>query len=99
MPEPSTASDTDGRPTVPDFDRHARRGVWIVALGVMIGAAVVYAAKAADDRSAFIRWRKQVLEFVQGVNIYDKYFFPNPPLTPLSLRRRLNSSQSFKPRA
>jgi hypothetical protein len=51
----------------------------------MIGAAVVYAAKAADDRSAFIRWRKQVLEFVQGTNIYEKYFFPNPPLMPLSL--------------
>lgn len=85
MPQPSTGPDPDGRPTVPAFDRHLRRGVWIVALGFMIGAGVVYAAKAADDRSAFIRWRKQVLEFVQGVNIYDKYFFPNPPLMPLSL--------------
>ena len=85
MPQPATGPDPDGRPTVPAFDRHFRRGLWIVALGFMIGAAVVYAAKAADDRSAFIRWRKQVLEFVQGVNIYDKYFFPNPPLMPLSL--------------
>jgi alpha-1,2-mannosyltransferase len=85
VPEPSTASDTDGRPTVPDFDRHARRGVWIAALCVLIGAAVVYASKAAEDRSAFVRWRKQVIEFVHGTNIYDKYFFPNPPLMPLSL--------------
>jgi alpha-1,2-mannosyltransferase len=85
VPEPSTASDTDSRSTVPDFDRHARRGVWIAALCVLIGAAVVYASKAAEDRSAFVRWRKQVLEFVHGTNIYDKYFFPNPPLMPLSL--------------
>jgi alpha-1,2-mannosyltransferase len=85
VPESSTASDTDGLPAVPDFDRHARRGVWIAALCVLIGAAVVYASKAAEDRSAFVRWRKQVLEFVQGTNIYEKYFFPNPPLMPLSL--------------
>lgn len=85
MPQPAPGPGPDGRPIVPDFDRHLRRGLWIVALGFMIGAAVVYAAKAADDRSAFIRWRKQVLEFVHGTNIYDKYFFPNPPLMPLSL--------------
>ncbi len=85
MPQPAPGGDPDGRPIVPAFDRHLRRGLWVVALGFMVGAAVVYAAKAADDRSAFIRWRKQVLEFVRGVNIYDKYFFPNPPLMPLSL--------------
>ena len=85
MPQPTTDPDADGRPPVPAVDRHFRRGLWITALGFMIGAAVVYAAKAADDRSAFIRWRKQVLEFVQGVNIYEKYFFPNPPLMPISL--------------
>lgn len=85
MPHSPTGADPDYRPAVPAFDRHLRRGLWMVALGFMIGAAVVYAAKAADDRSAFIRWRKQVLEFVDGTNIYDKYFFPNPPLMPLSL--------------
>jgi alpha-1,2-mannosyltransferase len=85
VPEASTGADMERRRTVPDIDRHARRGVWIAALCVMVGAAVVYASKAAEDRSAFIRWRKQVIEFVHGVNIYDKYFFPNPPLMPLSL--------------
>ena len=70
---------------VPAFDRHARRGVWIAALITVLGAAIVYAGKAADERSAFIRWRHQVLEFVDGLNIYEKYFFPNPPIMPLSL--------------
>jgi hypothetical protein len=75
----------DGGQTVPDFDRHIRRGIWITALCVCVGAAIVYAGKAAEERSAFIRWRHQVLEFAQGTNIYDKYFFPNPPLMPISL--------------
>jgi alpha-1,2-mannosyltransferase len=85
VPQPSTGTAATALPAVPAFDRHVRRGIWITALCVMVGAAIVYAGKAAEERSAFIRWRHQVLEFVQGVNIYDKYYFPNPPLMPLSL--------------
>src|SRR5256886_11907417 len=73
------------RAAVNDFDRHFRRGVWIAALITTIGAALVYADKAADDRSAFVRWRHQVLEFWQGVNIYDTVMFPNPPIFPITL--------------
>jgi len=69
----------------PDFDRHFRRAVWIVALLVVIVGGIVYADKAADDRSAFIRWRPQVRQFWRGVNIYDKMMFPNPPIMPISL--------------
>jgi hypothetical protein len=68
-----------------DFDRHFRRAVWITALCTVFGAALVYADKAADDRSAFIRWRHQVLAFWQGENIYDEMMFPNPPIMPLTL--------------
>lgn len=68
-----------------DFDRHFRRAVWIAALMTMIGAAMIYADKAADDRSAFIRWRHQVLQFWQGVNIYDEMMFPNPPIFPITV--------------
>lgn len=68
-----------------DFDRHFRRGVWIAALIFIIGAGMIYADKASDDRSAFIRWRPQVLQFWQGVNIYDKMYFPNPPIMPITL--------------
>ncbi len=71
--------------TVLDFDRHFRRAVWITTLCVIIGAGIVYAGKAADDRSAFIRWRHQVLQFWSGENIYDAMMFPNPPIMPLTL--------------
>ena len=68
-----------------DFDRHFRRAVWITALITSIAAGMIYADKAADDRSAFIRWRPQVLQFWRGVNIYDKMMFPNPPIMPITL--------------
>ena len=68
-----------------DPDRHGRRAVWIAALITMIGAGMIYADKAAEDRSAFIRWRHQVLEMMAGANIYDEYYFPNPPIMPLTL--------------
>jgi len=68
-----------------DPDRHGRRAVWIAALITIIGAGMIYADKAAEDRSAFIRWRHQVLEMMAGANIYDDYFFPNPPIMPLTL--------------
>jgi alpha-1,2-mannosyltransferase len=69
----------------PDFDRHFRRAVWISALITVLAAGMIYADKAADDRSAFIRWRPQVLQFWRGVNIYDKMMFPNPPIMPITL--------------
>jgi hypothetical protein len=78
-------------PTIPtpgsgqDFDRHFRRAVWITALITIIAAGMIYADKAGEDRSAFVRWRPQVLEFWKGVNIYDKMMFPNPPIMPISL--------------
>jgi hypothetical protein len=46
---------------------------------------LAYAWKAADSRSAFVRWRHQVLELPHGVNIWDRYYFPNPPILPLML--------------
>ncbi len=68
-----------------EYNIHVRRGVWIVWTVMMLVAAVVYAGKAADERSAFVRWRHQVLEIGDGVNIWAKYYFPVPPLLPLTL--------------
>jgi alpha-1,2-mannosyltransferase len=69
----------------PDFDRHFRRAVWITALMAVLASAMIYADKAADDRSAFIRWRPQVQQFWRGVNIYDRMMFPNPPIMAITL--------------
>ena len=68
-----------------DFDRHFRRAVWITALITMLVSGMIYADKAGEERSAFVRWRPQVLQFWKGVNIYDTKMFPNPPIMPISL--------------
>lgn len=78
MPNPETG-------TAPDFDRHCRRAAWIAWLVTFCCALYVYSLKAADDRSAFIRWRHQVLQFWDGANIFEKLYYPNPPIMPISL--------------
>ncbi len=63
-----------------------RRLIWIITGIVLLVALGFYSVKAANQRSAFIRWRPQVLELMQGQNIYDEMsLFPNPPLLPLTL--------------
>src|SRR5262245_8213953 len=63
----------------------SRNVVWILWATIILIAAAFYYPKAADHRSAFVRWRPQVLKFWAGVNIYDKYYFPNPPIMPITL--------------
>ncbi|MFO0893013.1 MAG: glycosyltransferase family 87 protein, partial [Isosphaeraceae bacterium] len=58
---------------------------WLLWGTVVLVAAAFYYPKAADQRSAFVRWRPQVLKFCDGVNIYDKMMFPNPPILPITL--------------
>jgi hypothetical protein len=67
------------------LDRNGRRLVWTIWAIALFAACLVYAGKAADERSAFIRWRHQVHDFWDGVNIWDVYMFPNPPIMPLTL--------------
>jgi hypothetical protein len=38
-----------------------------------------------DTRSAFLRWREQVLALPDGINIYEKFNYPNPPIMALVL--------------
>ena len=60
---------------------------WFVA-GLMIffiAVSVQYSFKVLDskqdNRSAFVRWRDQILDLVEhDVNIFDRYNYPNPPI-------------------
>jgi hypothetical protein len=79
VPNPPTGA-------APDLDRHFRRLAWLVYFIILTAAAFAYAGKASDERSAFIRWRPQVLQFWEGVNIYQNgMMFPNPPVMPITL--------------
>src|SRR5262245_63177349 len=65
--------------------RFSRHVFWLLWITIILIAAGFYYPKAADHRSAFVRWRPQVLKFWEGVNIYDKMLFPNPPIMPITL--------------
>jgi hypothetical protein len=67
------------------LDRISRRVFWVLWVTIVLIAAGFYYSKAADNRSAFVRWRPQVLKFWAGVNIYDRMLFPTPPIMPITL--------------
>ncbi|QDV33599.1 glycosyltransferase family 87 protein [Tautonia plasticadhaerens] len=69
----------------PDTGRNGRRAVWITLAITVLVASGIYSLKAAEERSAIIRWLHQVEELQEGVNIWDRYMFPNPPIFPLTL--------------
>jgi alpha-1,2-mannosyltransferase len=67
------------------IDRLSNWVFWSLWALIVVISAAFYYEKAADHRSAFVRWRPQVLQFWAGVNIYDKMIFPNPPIMPITL--------------
>ena len=80
MPAIDTQGDESCR-----LERLSGRTFWFLWATIILISAAFYYEKAADHRSAFVRWRPQVLQFWSGVNIYDKMLFPNPPIMPISL--------------
>ncbi len=72
----------------------ARRAGFVVVLAVVLGlAGIQYAHKLAKPgrtdqhtRSAFLRWRPQVLDLDRGIDIYHQHNYPNPPVMALVLR-------------
>lgn len=60
---------------------------WFLAalLLLVLGLGVQYTLKAADDRSAFVRWRNQLHDLGRGVDIYQAYIYPNAPIMALLL--------------
>lgn len=56
-------------------------------LAVFVGLSVQYSVKAlsGDSKSAFLRWREQILHMDGGEDIYLQYNYPNPPIMALIL--------------
>jgi hypothetical protein len=56
---------------------------------VFVGISASYGLKILDteheNRSAFLRWRSQVQEQGHGVDIWQKFVYPNPPIMVLIL--------------
>lgn len=62
------------------------RIVTIVVIAIaLISTTASYVRKVNKGRSAILRWQPQVMELADGVNVYEKYTYPNPPLMGLCL--------------
>jgi len=64
--------------------------VWklVVLIGVVVIVAVTAAAyidKASEGQSAILRWQPQIAELVRGVDVYEKYTYPNTPIVGILL--------------
>jgi hypothetical protein len=62
------------------------RGWLFLALALLFVAySWSYGLKAAEHRSAFVRWQEQVVQLEQGVDIHQRFEYPNPPIMALLL--------------
>ena len=68
------------RPAESDRRRRVRRASTALVVAAVLAAAVHYGFKAAEHRSAIVRWRPQLEALVHGVDVYRKTAYPNPPL-------------------
>ncbi len=74
--------------------RNIGRGGFALAVGLLIAVtAIKYFAKAQTPsrlgeltRTAFLRWRPQVLALDNGTDIYQAFAYPNPPIMALILK-------------
>jgi hypothetical protein len=50
-----------------------------------VGISIHYSLKAINHRSAIVRWHDQIQSVDQGVDAYELYNYPNPPIMALVL--------------
>jgi hypothetical protein len=63
------------------------RQTWFVVglLALFVGLSVQYSHKALANRSAILRWQPQLLGLEDGVDIAQRYNYPNPPVMAILL--------------
>jgi hypothetical protein len=66
-----------------------QQGFVLGLLLLFVGLSVQYSFKAfgshTPTRSAFLRWRQQILDLSNGTDVYLRYNYPNAPIMPLLL--------------
>src|SRR5271155_2212483 len=72
------------------FSRLLERWFWLGLVLFFVILSVQYSFKVQDTqrdtRSAFLRWRVQILDMENGANIWERYNYPNPPIMAMLLK-------------
>jgi hypothetical protein len=81
----------DAHPLTPTLTPVRQRWFVVGLLLFFVAVSVQYSFKVLDgdreNRSAYLRWREQILEFSQdGLNIWQRHNYPNPPIMVLLLQ-------------
>jgi alpha-1,2-mannosyltransferase len=77
---------SDTNPTPANPWKSPQRWFVLGLLLLFIALSIQYTIKVLEHRSAFIRWREQLLALDSGEDIYHKYVYPNPPIMALILK-------------
>jgi hypothetical protein len=67
------------------WQRYFLLGLVLLFVGLSVQYTIKITCSERDNRSAFLRWREQILDLGTGVNIYDEHNYPNPPIMALML--------------
>jgi hypothetical protein len=77
---------SDPNPTPASRRLSPQRWFVIGLLVLFIGLSAQYTAKVLANRSAFMRWREQLMFLNDGEKLYERYVYPNPPIMALMLK-------------
>lgn len=73
-----------------EFDLPRHRWLLVVIVAVFALFLIQYLLKTQVDesgtRSAFLRWRTQLQHLDDGVNVWEKFAYPNPPIMAIILK-------------
>jgi hypothetical protein len=70
--------------TARQYPALAQRYFLLGLVVIFVSLSIQYSIKATANRSAFVRWRDQILQLSQE-DIYQRYAYPNPPIMALLL--------------
>src|SRR5262249_15335776 len=68
------------RHAVSTFHRHIHRALLVACVLLFALVAYRYSLKVQAGRSAFCRWRSQLLQLQHGVDLSARFNYPNPPV-------------------
>jgi hypothetical protein len=77
---------SEPNPTPANPWKSAQRWFVLGLLVLFVALSAQYTIKVLDHRSAFERWREQLLALDNGDDIYKHFVYPNPPIMALILK-------------
>jgi alpha-1,2-mannosyltransferase len=86
---------SDPNPTAAKPWMSAQRWFVLCLLLLFIALSIQYTIKVLEHRSAFYRWREQLMALDNGDDIYKHFVYPNPPIMAMVLKPLADIEPAF----